>query len=84
LAKEDALPPIIVDASEAVLATIAAGAGIGMATSFMASAWIKRGELVAVLADYAVERNNITVLWPESRRSNPAVRAFTDTLLKLS
>lgn len=75
---------IIVDASEAVLATIAAGAGIGMATNFMASTWVRRGALIPVLADYAVERHNITALWPESRRSNPAVRAFLDTLVKLS
>ena len=75
---------IIVDASEAVLATIAAGSGIGMATSFMASAWVRRGAFVPVLADYAVDRHNITALWPESRRSNPAVRAFLNTLAALS
>ncbi|MFK0333049.1 LysR substrate-binding domain-containing protein [Rhizobium sp. NPDC090275] len=75
---------IIVDASEAVLATIAAGAGIGLATSFMASVWVSRRALVPVLADYAVDRHNITALWPESRRSNPAVRAFLDTLIQLS
>jgi DNA-binding transcriptional LysR family regulator len=75
---------IIVDASEAVIATIAAGAGIGMATSFMASAWVSRGALVPVLANYSVSRHNITALWPESRRSNPAVRAFVDTLVGLS
>jgi len=75
---------IIVDASEAVLATIASGSGIGMATSFMASAWVRRGALVPVLADYAVDRHNITALWPESRRSNPAVRAFLNTLAALS
>ncbi|WP_368518884.1 LysR substrate-binding domain-containing protein [Rhizobium sp.] len=75
---------IVVDASEAVLTTIAAGGGIGMATSFMASAWVGRGALVPVLEDYAVDRHNITALWPESRRSNPAVRAFLDTLVELS
>jgi DNA-binding transcriptional LysR family regulator len=75
---------IVVDASEAVLALIAAGAGIGMATSFMANSWVERGALVPVLADYAVDRHNITALWPASRRSNPAVRAFLDTLVELS
>jgi DNA-binding transcriptional LysR family regulator len=67
-----------------VIAAIAAGAGIGMATSFMASAWVSRGALVPVLANYAVNRHDITALWPESRRSNPAVRAFVDTLVELS
>lgn len=73
---------IVVDASEAVLTTIAAGAGIGMATSFMANSWVERGALVPVLASFAVDRHNITALWPESRRSNPAVRAFLDTLVE--
>ncbi|UES59795.1 LysR family transcriptional regulator (plasmid) [Roseibium aggregatum] len=67
---------IIVDASEAVIATVAEGAGIGMATSFMATPWVNRGALVPVLADFAVERHNITAVSPESRRTNPTVRAF--------
>jgi DNA-binding transcriptional LysR family regulator len=71
------------DGSEVVLTTIAAGAGIGMASSFMAASWVERGELTPVLAEFAVERHNLTVLWPESRRSNPAVRAFLDMLFEL-
>jgi DNA-binding transcriptional LysR family regulator len=74
---------IIVDASEAVLATIAAGGGIGMGAGFMAGPLVKRGQLVPVLSDFAVERNNITAVWPESRRTNPAVRAFLTELMKL-
>ena len=73
---------VIVDASEAVLAMIAAGAGIGMATSFMAGPWVQRNELVPILCDYAVERHNITAVWPESRRANPAVRAFLNMLIE--
>lgn len=75
--------PVIVDASEAVLATLAAGAGIGMAASFMAAPWVRRHELVPILSDFAVERHNITALWPESRRTNPAVRAFLEVLVEL-
>jgi DNA-binding transcriptional LysR family regulator len=74
---------VIADASEAVVATIAAGAGIGMATTFVAAPWVKRGELLPVLSDFAVERHNITAVWPESRRTNPAVRAFIDYLIEL-
>jgi DNA-binding transcriptional LysR family regulator len=74
---------VIADASEAVVATIAGGAGIGMATAFMAAPWVKRGELIAILSDFAVERHNITAVWPESRRTNPAVRAFVDHLIEL-
>lgn len=74
---------IIVDASEAVIATVAAGAGIGMATNFMATPWVKRGELIPVLAVFAVERHNVTAVWPESRRTNPAVRAFLAMLTEV-
>lgn len=59
-----------------VLVAIAAGSGIGMATNFMAQAWVRRKELVPVLAYFAVERHNSTAIWPKSRGSNPAVQAF--------
>ncbi|ANL30162.1 LysR family transcriptional regulator protein (plasmid) [Rhizobium phaseoli] len=67
---------VIVDASDALIAALAAGAGIGMAATFAAAPHVERGELVPVLSEYSVERHNITALWPESRRTNPAVRAF--------
>jgi len=73
---------VIVDASEAVMAAMAAGAGIGMAASFMAAARVQRQELIPILTEFAVERHNITALWPESRRTNPAVRAFLDMLIE--
>ncbi|MBW7970237.1 LysR family transcriptional regulator [Bradyrhizobium sp. BR 10289] len=78
----DILPPsgILVDASEAVVAILAAGGGIGISASFIAAPYVARGELVPVLADFAVERDTITALWPSSRRANPAVRAFLDHL----
>lgn len=81
----DILPssPVVVDASEAVLAAMAAGAGIGMAASFMAAPRVKRQELIPVLSEFAVQRHNVTAIWPESRRTNPAVRAFLDMLIKL-
>ena len=67
---------VVADASDAVLITLAAGGGIGMGASFMAAPYVRRGELVQVLSTFAVERNNVTVIWPASRRANPAVRAF--------
>jgi DNA-binding transcriptional LysR family regulator len=75
---------IVVDASDAVIATIAAGGGIGMAASFAVAGHVVRGELVAVLAAHAVDRHALTLLWPESRRANPAVRAFVSALVKHS
>lgn len=75
--------PVIVDASEAILVATVAGAGIGMAASFMAVPRVNRQELVPILAEFAVQRENITAIWPESRRTNPAVRAFLDSLIEL-
>jgi DNA-binding transcriptional LysR family regulator len=71
---------IIVDASEAVVATLVAGGGIGISASFIAAPYVARGELVPVLGDFAVEREIINALWPSSRRTNPAVRAFLEHL----
>ncbi|SIR20861.1 LysR family transcriptional regulator [Bosea sp. TND4EK4] len=71
---------IVVDSSEAVVATLVAGGGIGISATFIAASYVARGELVPVLSEFAVEREAITALWPSSRRSNPAVRAFLDHL----
>lgn len=71
---------IIVDASEALIATLAADGGIGIGADFIAAPLVARGELVPVLSGYAVERHNITAVWPESRRANPAMRAFLSHL----
>ena len=80
------LPPsgIVVDASDAVVAALAAGGGIGISATFIAAPYVARGELVPILSDFAVERDNITALWPESRRANPAVRAFLTLLQDVS
>lgn len=67
---------IVLDVSEAVIAAIVAGGGIGMSASFVANPHVARGELVPILHRFSVERHNITAVWPESRRANPAVRAF--------
>ena len=72
--------PVIVDSSEAVIAAMTASAGIGMAASFMAAPRVRRKELVPILPDFDVERHNIVALWPQSRRTNPAVRAFIEML----
>lgn len=67
---------IVVDASEAHIAALVAGGGIGISADFVATPHVVRGDLVPVLTGYAVKRDNITAVWPESRRANPAVRAF--------
>ena len=80
------VPPsgIMADASEALVVAVAAGGGIGMLATFIAAPYVARGELVPILSDFAVERNNIAALWPESRRANPAVRAFLALLQELT
>lgn len=67
---------IVLDVSEAAIAATVAGGGIGMSASFVANLYVARGELVPVLHQFSVERHNINAVWPESRRANPAVRAF--------
>ncbi|NII53906.1 LysR family transcriptional regulator [Luteibacter sp. SG786] len=78
-------PPsgLVADVSDAVMAMLVAGGGIGISASFVAAPYVSRGELVPILTEFAVERNNITVLWPESRRTNPAVRAFLALLQEI-
>lgn len=71
---------LVVDMSDAVVAMLAAGGGIGVTATFLAAPYVARGELVPILADFAVERHNITALWPVNRGANPAVRAFLDWL----
>lgn len=71
---------VLADASEALVAMLVAGGGIGMVATFVAAPHVARGELVPVLAEFAIERDNITALWPSSRRANPAVRAFLSRL----
>lgn len=73
---------IIVDASEAVIGILAVGGGIGIGATFIAAPYVARGLLVPVLSDFAVERETVTALWPASRRTNPAVRAFVEHLRK--
>lgn len=75
---------IVIDASEGVMTATAAGAGIAMGTSFAAAAWVKRSQLTPVLSEFSVERQNVTAVWPESRRTNPAVRAFLQMLIEVA
>ncbi|PZU07755.1 LysR family transcriptional regulator [Sphingomonas sp.] len=75
---------IVVDASEALIGTLVAGGGIGITADFIAAPHVARGDLVPILSDYAVVRHNITAVWPESRRSNPAVRAFLTHLQNIA
>jgi DNA-binding transcriptional LysR family regulator len=72
---------IVVDASDVALEAMVAGGGIGMAASFAAAVHVARGSLVPVLASHAAPGHPVTILWPESRRANPAAKAFISMLV---
>lgn len=74
---------IVVDSTDAVVAAIAGGGGIGLSPTYIAAPYVARGEIVPVLTEHWVDRYNITALWSESRRGNPNVRAFVDFLLEI-
>ncbi|WP_413795145.1 MULTISPECIES: substrate binding domain-containing protein [unclassified Pseudomonas] len=71
---------IVANNNEAVATIIASGAGIGVSPSYLAAAYVKRGELVAVMPECWAEPNHITALWPENRRGNPTVQALVSFL----
>jgi DNA-binding transcriptional LysR family regulator len=71
---------VISDASDAVIATIVTGSGIGISTDFVTAPLVASGAFIPVPSAFAVERKNVTAIWPESRRSNPAARAFLNVL----
>jgi DNA-binding transcriptional LysR family regulator len=59
---------------------LASGAGIGISTMYFAAPFVRRRELVHGLHDFAYDRLHLHAVWPESWRSNPAVRAFVGFL----
>ncbi|WP_245624523.1 LysR family transcriptional regulator [Belnapia moabensis] len=69
-------PWMILDASDGVAATLAAGGGVGISPTYLAASHVERGALVPILREFAVERSVMTALWPESRRGSPNVKAF--------
>lgn len=75
---------IVIDASDAVAAVVAAGGGIGISPTYVAAPYVARGELKPLFPEFAVERFSITALWPESRRGSPNVKAFVGFLGEFS
>lgn len=67
---------IITNVSDAVIAAVAAGSGIGISPTYVAEPYVRRGEVVQVLSQFAADRSKINALWPQSRRGNPSVKAF--------
>lgn len=74
---------LVADVSDVVAAVVIAGGGIGIMPTYLGANHVRQGLLVPVLAQFAVDRSTITALWPESRRSNPNVKAFIELLGEL-
>ncbi|TKD46887.1 LysR family transcriptional regulator [Azotobacter chroococcum] len=74
---------VVIDASDAVAAVLAAGGGIGISPTYVAAPYVARGELQPLFPHFAVDRFAITALWPESRRGSPNVKAFVAFLNEL-
>lgn len=72
----DVAAPLVIDTSDAVAAALVAGAGIGISPTYVAAPYVSLGLLRPVLSELTADRASIVALWPESRRDNPAVRAF--------
>lgn len=73
---------IVADMSDAVLAVLVAGGGIGTLATYIAAEAVARGELVPVLADYACDNTVLTAVWPRSRQNNPGVKVFVQAVVE--
>lgn len=71
-------PPgvMVTDDGEALAALAAAGVGVASIASYIAAPLVRARRLVPLLAAYATEQAPISVVYPETRRNSPAVRAF--------
>lgn len=76
-------PGMVIDTTDGVMSTLIAGGGIGISPTYAVAAAVRRGELVPVLAEYAVEKFDLTAIWPESRRGNPNVKAFVSFITEV-
>ena len=78
----DAPGPVIND-SEAIALAAVAGLGIAQLPSYLATEAIADGRLQVVLADYAIDRGDIWLVWPGGRMESPRVRVFAEFVAKL-
>jgi LysR family transcriptional regulator for bpeEF and oprC len=72
-----------INSGEALLDAMLAGGGIATVATFVAADALRRGALRIVLREFIARGPDISVIYPPSRRQNPAVRAFVDFLVEL-
>jgi DNA-binding transcriptional LysR family regulator len=69
--------------SEAVALAAIAGLGLAQLPHYLAARAITDGRLRTVLADYAMDRGGIWLVWPPMRTESPKVRVFVTFLTRL-
>ena len=66
------------DSNDAIVDAGVAGNGLVQLHTYMAEAYLKSGQLVQVLSEYASDGPPISVLFPSNRQLAPKVRVFID------
>ena len=66
------------DSNDVILDAGLAGAGLVQLHTYMAESYLKSGQFVQVLADFAAVGPPISVLFPSNRHLSPKVRVFID------
>ncbi|MDZ4396065.1 substrate binding domain-containing protein [Cypionkella sp.] len=69
--------------SEAVALAAIAGLGLAQLPRYLAARAIADGCLRPVLAEFAVNRGDIWLIWPPGRSESPRVRVFAECLTRL-
>jgi LysR family transcriptional regulator for bpeEF and oprC len=70
--------PLGFDSNDAIVDAGLAGDGLVQLHTYMAEPYLKSGQLVQVLSEYAADGPPISVLFPSNRHLAPKVRVFID------
>ncbi len=78
-------PPgvMVTDDGEALAAAAAAGVGVAAVATYIVAPYARDGRLVPLLTGFVAEQAPISLVYPESRRLSPAVRAFLGFVAEL-
>ncbi len=74
---------LLFNSSDALLKTAARGAGLVYVLDVLARDYLARGEIVALLPDWATARQTFYAVYPQSRFVPPKVRMFVEFLAGL-
>ena len=72
------------DSNDAIVDAGVAGSGLVQLHTYMAEPYLKSGQLVQVLSEYASDGPPISVLFPSNRQLAPKVRVFIDFVASIS